>query len=85
MKKIYKGSKEIAIAWVDGYKPHSSIMPEIAQKRKLAEDITKAIDKYVRSAISFTIMENPVKSRRISSQLVNKTFKEFKDIMKYDL
>lgn len=38
-EKIDVEAKHIAIAWVENFKPHSSIMPEIAQKQKLASDI----------------------------------------------
>ena len=75
--KIYKDSKKIAIAWVENYTPHSSVMPEIAQKQKLAKDISKAIDKYVRAAIAYVHCGD--------KEATNRNFKEFKNIMKHDL
>jgi len=37
--------KMVAIAWIENYIPNGSIMPEIAQKFKLAEDIQVLINK----------------------------------------
>jgi uncharacterized protein YecE (DUF72 family) len=39
MSEITEGAKAIAVAWVENYTPNGSIMPEIAQKHKLASDI----------------------------------------------
>lgn len=39
LDEIDSEARRIAIAWIEGYKPYNSIMPEIAQKQKLASDI----------------------------------------------
>ncbi len=39
MSEITDKARDIAVAWVENYTPHGSIMPEIAQKQKLASDI----------------------------------------------
>lgn len=37
--QINDGPREIAVAWVENYRPYNSSQPEIAQKHKLASDI----------------------------------------------
>lgn len=39
MDDIHPEARNIAVAWIENYQPNNSIMPEIAQKVKLASDI----------------------------------------------
>jgi len=42
--EIHPEVKKLAILWIEGYAPNGSIMPEIAQKYKLAEDIQRIVN-----------------------------------------
>lgn len=39
MDEIHPEARKIAVSWIENYQPYSSMMPEIAQKVKLASDI----------------------------------------------
>lgn len=39
MADIHPEARNIAVAWIENYKPYQAAMPEIAQKVKLASDI----------------------------------------------
>lgn len=56
--EIHPTAKEIADAWIENYRPYQSVMPEIAQKIKLASDIMNFAD-----AMSFELLKE--KNKRI--------------------
>lgn len=39
MDEIDEKARDIAVNWVENFKPHGAAVPEIAQKYKLANDI----------------------------------------------
>lgn len=51
MTEITDEAREIAVAWIENYVPHSSIMPEIAQKQKLASDIMNYAKNHYREQV----------------------------------
>jgi hypothetical protein len=42
----------VAVLWIENYVPYGSIMPEIAQKDKLAEDIQRLVNKASKEAFN---------------------------------
>jgi CRISPR/Cas system CMR subunit Cmr4 (Cas7 group RAMP superfamily) len=42
--------RKVAVLWIENYVPNGSIMPEIAQKFKLAEDIQRLVNEASKEA-----------------------------------
>ncbi|HEY3405397.1 MAG TPA: hypothetical protein VGK59_18560 [Ohtaekwangia sp.] len=46
MSEISDEAHEIAVRWIENYEPYGSLMPEIAQKHKLASDFMNFARRY---------------------------------------